>query len=185
MKDNIKREGWLYFVLFIGSIFLANYLIGNVGTLCPPDSPCLIPVWPGIMAPSGVLAIGLGFTLRDLVQRRLGVSYTAVGIILGAAVSAFLSPSLALASGTAFLLSELLDLFVYTPLQKRNLFAAVIGSNIVGIIADSAIFLWLAFGSLQFITGQIIGKFWMTLIALPVIWFIRQWDRNRGIVSTA
>ncbi len=182
--SNNKKEGWIYLVLFIGSIFLANYLIGNVGTVCD-NGTCLIPVWPGIMAPSGVLAIGLGFTLRDLVQRRLGVPYTAAGIIIGAAVSALLSPALALASGTAFLFSEFLDLFVYTPLQRRNLFAAVIGSNLVGIVADSAIFLGLAFGSLDFIIGQIIGKMWMTLLALPVIYFIRQWDGRRGTVVTA
>ena len=179
--DSTKREGWLFLLLFIGSIFLANYLIGNVGTVCLPGEPCLIPVWPGIMAPSGVLAIGLGFTLRDLVQRRLGLNYTFAGIVMGAAISALLSPALALASGVAFFFSELLDLLVYTPLQRRNLFAAVLGSNIVGIIADSAIFLGMAFGSLEFITGQIIGKFWMTLVALPVIWLIRRWDVRRGI----
>jgi uncharacterized PurR-regulated membrane protein YhhQ (DUF165 family) len=126
------------------------------------------------MAPSGVLAIGLGFTLRDLVQRRLGLRWTFAGIVAGAALSAVLSPALALASGVAFLLSETLDLFVYTPLQSRNLTAAVIGSNVVGIFADSVVFLWLAFGSLAFIEGQIIGKLWMTLAALPVIWWLRR-----------
>ncbi len=185
LMDKSQREGWLYFALFIGSIFLANYLVGNVGTVCPPGEPCLIPVWPGIMAPSGVLAIGLGFTLRDLVQRRRGIRYTAVGILLGAGLSAVLDPALALASGTAFLFSEFLDLFVYTPLQRRNLMAAVLGSNIVGIIADSAIFLGLAFGSLQFIEGQIIGKLWMTLLALPIIWLIRRWDERRGLASAS
>lgn len=162
----------IYLAAFVSTIFLANYLISHVGLACPP-APCLIPVWPGIMAPSGVLAIGLGFTLRDLVQRRLGLRWTFVGIVAGAALSAVLSPALALASGAAFLLSETLDLFVYTPLQSRNLPAAVVASNIVGIVADSIVFLWLAFGSLAFIEGQIIGKFWMTLVALPVIWWLR------------
>lgn len=177
-----KKEGYIYFVLFIGTIFLANYLVHNIGVACMPDGgPCVIPVWPGIMAPSGVLAIGLGFTLRDLVQRRLGVKYTMIGIVIGAAISMWIDPFLGLASGTAFLFSELMDLGVYTPLQKRNLFAAVIGSNIVGIIADSAIFLFLAFGSLAFIEGQIIGKLWMTLLALPIIYGIREWDSRRNI----
>jgi len=125
------------------------------------------------MAPSGVLAIGIGFTARDIVQRYLGIAFTIVAIIIGALLSALLSPALALASGAAFLFSELMDLAVYTPLQWRNLLAAVIGSNAVGAIADSAIFLMLAFGSIQFIEGQVIGKLWMTLAAIPVIWLIR------------
>jgi uncharacterized PurR-regulated membrane protein YhhQ (DUF165 family) len=166
----------LYLIGFIASIFFANWLIGNVG-YCSTTGPCVIPVWPGIMAPSGVLAIGLGFTLRDLVQRKLGLRWTVAGIVLGAALSAWLSPALAVASGTAFLLSESLDLFVYTPLQKRNLIAAVIGSNVVGAVADSVVFLMLAFGSLQFVEGQIIGKVLMTLVALPVIWWLRRGDK--------
>ena len=182
--NRVKIEGWAYFAGFIGSIFLANYLIGHVGTSCPPNNPCLIPVWPGIMAPSGVLAIGIGFTLRDLVQRRLGLKFSVLGILLGAAISAFLDPSLAIASGTAFLLSETLDLLVYTPLQKRNLYVAVIASNIVGLVVDSAVFLRLAFGSLQLIEGQIIGKLWMTLAFLPVIEYIRWWDKKRGLELT-
>ena len=183
--NRIKTEGYIFLALFIGTILLANWLIGNVGVVCPPNSPCLIPVWPGIMAPSGVLAIGIGFTLRDLVQRRLGLAWTFGGIAIGALLSALLSPALALASGVAFLLSELLDLFVYTPLQRRNLYVAVIGSNIVGLIVDSAVFLTLAFGSLAFIEGQIIGKLWMTLLALPVLRWIRMLDARRGLVTNA
>lgn len=183
LKRTIKIEGYIYFILFIGTIFLANWLVHNVGTECIPDGPCVIPVWfnPLIFAPSGVLAIGLGFTLRDLVQRRLGVLFTFVGIVVGALISMLIDPFLGLASGTAFLFSETMDLAVYTPLQKRNMFLAVIGSNIVGLIADSIIFLYLAFGSIQFIEGQIIGKLWMTLFAFPIVWGIREWDRKRGI----
>jgi len=176
-----KTEGLVYFTLFIGSIFMANYLIQNIGVICPEDSPCLIPVWPGVMAPSGILAVGIAFTLRDLLQRRLGLGFTFAAIVLGAGISVFISPSLALASGTAFFLSETFDLLVYTPLQKRNLFMAVILSNIVGLVVDSIVFLWLAFRSFQFIEGQIIGKLWMTLLALPAIWLIRQWDAKREL----
>lgn len=161
-----------YLFGFISTIFIANWLIGNVGYHCDPI--CVIPVWPGIMAPSGVLAIGLGFTLRDLVQRRLGIGWTFAGIIIGATLSAWLSPALALASGAAFLFSETADLFVYTPLQKRNLFAAVIGSNIVGLVIDSILFLSLAGIPMMFLPGQIIGKLWMTVLALPVVWLMRR-----------
>jgi len=183
-------EGAIYLAGFIGSIWLANWLLGHWGTIRFPGGPWLVPVWPGeltpsgnaIYAPSGVLAIGVGFTLRDLVQRRLGIPVTIAAIVAGAALSAALDTSLALASGAAFLLAETLDLFVYTPLQRRNLVGAVIASNVVGIVVDSIVFLSIAFGSLDLLQGQVIGKAWMTLLAIPVVYGIREWDRRRGLV---
>lgn len=105
-------------------------------------------------------------------------------MLTGAVLSGLLDPALAFASAAAFLLAESLDLLVYTPLQRRNLFAAVIGSNIVGIAVDSVVFLYLAGIPLMFIEGQIIGKFYMTLAALPVIWWIRRRDLRSGLVVT-
>jgi uncharacterized PurR-regulated membrane protein YhhQ (DUF165 family) len=92
-----------------------------------------------------------------------------VAILLGAAVSAALSAQLALASGLAFLVSELADFVVYTPLRQRSWLAAVVISNTVGDVIDSALFLWLAFGSLDFLAGQIVGKFWMTVLTVVII----------------
>ncbi|MGI8406088.1 MAG: VUT family protein [Thermomicrobiales bacterium] len=185
-----RYEGALYLIGFVASIWFANWLVTHWGTVRFPGGPWLIPVWPGeltpsghaIYAPSGVLAIGIGFTLRDLVQRRLGVKVAMVAIVIGAALSAALDSSLALASGIAFLLAETLDLFVYTPLQRRHLIGAVVASNLVGLVADSVIFLSIAFGSLSLLRGQIIGKAWMTLVAIPIVYAIRAWDRKRGMV---
>lgn len=181
-----KKEGFVFFAAFIATIFLANYFIRNIGTECHGDV-CLIPIWPSFgigdgMAPSGVLWAGVALTLRDLVQRRLGMKWAWGAIVAGAFLSAFLDPALAVASGVAFFLAETFDLFVYTPLQKRNLFAAVVGSNIVGMIVDSAVFLYLAGLPMVFIEGQVIGKLWMTLLALPVIYGIREWDKRRELV---
>jgi hypothetical protein len=50
-------------------------------------------------------------------------------------------------STVAFLLSDLADLAVYTPLQRRRLMLAVQASGVVGLIVDSIVFLWLAFGT--------------------------------------
>ena len=117
------REGYLFLAAFALCIPAANWLIGNAGTTCVPKGPCLIPVAPfGLMAPSGVLMIGLALVLRDLVQRRLGALFVLGAIAAGAVLSATLAPpALVVASGTAFLLSELADFAVYTPLQRRRL----------------------------------------------------------------
>jgi uncharacterized PurR-regulated membrane protein YhhQ (DUF165 family) len=90
----------------------------------------------------------------------------------------FAPPALVVASAAAFLLSELADLAVYTPLQKRGLVLAVFASSVVGLVIDSAVFLYLAFGSLDYILGQIVGKAWMVLAALPIIHLIRRREAN-------
>src|SRR4051794_15689229 len=120
-----RTEGFLFFAAFTASIPAANWLVGHLGTTCIPNGPCVIPVAPGLSAPSGVLLVGLALVLRDLVQRRLGKAWSLFAIALGAALSAYFAPpSLVVASTTAFLLSELADFAVYTPLQERRLIMA-------------------------------------------------------------
>ncbi len=164
----------LYTAGFAACMPLANYLISNVGTTCVPDGPCLIPVAPGLDAPSGVLAIGVALVLRDLVHRTGGLLWAFGAIALGAILSWMVAdPYLVLASVVAFVVSELLDTGIYHPLQKNKLYLAVLASSLVGAIADSALFLFIAFGSVAFIEGQVVGKLWAAIIALPVIAFMR------------
>ena len=179
-----RLEGLGFLIAFGLCIPAANWLIGNAGTVCVPDGPCLIPVAPGVMAPSGVLMIGLALVLRDLVQRRLGLTWAVAAILAGAALSAvFASPTLVAASAIAFLLSELADLAIYTPLQRRRLVLAVFASSLVGLIVDSAVFLYLAFGNLDFLAGQVIGKAWMVLLAMPLIAWLRRRDARLGLAA--
>ena len=158
-----RTVGLISLILFILTIPAGNWVVMNVGTVCPP-------VWPGIMSPSAVLFAGLALILRDAVQSLLGKRWTLVAIAAGAALSGVLSePAIILGSTCAFLFSELADFAVYTPLRERHLTLAIVLSGLVGSIVDSVIFLSLAFGSLDFIVGQVIGKFWMSLIAGAMI----------------
>ena len=150
----------------MATIFAANWAIAAFG---------VVPVGFGLMAPAGVYLAGLAFTLRDLTQEKLGRRVVIVAILLGAALSSFLSPQFALASGVAFLFSELADFGVYTPLRRKRFWLwAMIPSNLVGAVLDSVIFLALAFGSLQFLVGQVVGKTWVTLLAVPFFWAFRR-----------
>jgi uncharacterized PurR-regulated membrane protein YhhQ (DUF165 family) len=175
--DDPRRviTGTAAFVAFLACVPLANWLILHAGTVCVPDGPCLVPVAPGLMAPSGVLTVGAALVLRDVVQRCLGLRYGLIAVAAGTALSAFVAPpSLVLASGTAFALSELADFAVYTPLQRKRLLAAVVASSLVGLVVDSIVFLSLAFGSLEFLPGQIVGKAWAVLIAIPLVRLVRR-----------
>lgn len=152
----------IWLLAFIATIPAANWLVVNVG---------LIPVGFGLVAPAGVMLAGIALVLRDMVQERFGSHAALAAIFAGAAVSAFLAPpALVLASAGAFLLSELADLMVYTPLRQRGLLVAVVASSLVGLVVDSALFLWLAFGSLDFLAGQIVAKTEMVALAALVLW---------------
>jgi hypothetical protein len=184
-----KAEGLAYFLAFMACIPTANWMIGHIGTVCAPNGPCLLPVFPWspqggpMMAPSGVSMIGIALVLRDLCQRRLGRLAALMAIVAGAALSGALAPpQLVVASTTAFFLSELADFAVFTPLQKRGLVLAVLASAVVGLVADSILFLYLAFGSLEFLEGQVLGKVWMVLLALPFVHWIR---KREGVGAVA
>jgi uncharacterized PurR-regulated membrane protein YhhQ (DUF165 family) len=160
----MRTLGLLAFACFIGTIFAANWLLETYG---------IVNIGFGLMAPAGVFAIGFAFTFRDIVQRTLGTTSVICAIIAGACFSYLVSPAFAVASGVAFLVSELADFAVYTPLQRKSWLGAIAASNTVGLVVDSALFLWLAFGSLAFIEGQIVGKAAMTVVALGVLAIVR------------
>lgn len=177
-----RIEGGIFLVLFCLTVPVANWMIGHVGTVCAPNGPCLIPVAPGLMAPSGVLMIGIALVLRDLVQRRLGFWFAVAAILIGAGLSWMVAPvALVVASASAFLLSEFADLVVYTPLARKRLIAAVVASSMVGLVVDSIVFLWLAFGSLEFLAGQVVGKAWMVLLSIPFVALLRRRDERIGM----
>jgi uncharacterized PurR-regulated membrane protein YhhQ (DUF165 family) len=176
---NDKRrntEGAVFLVLFCLTVPIANWMIGHVGTVCLAKGPCVVPVAPGVMAPSGVLMIGAALVLRDLVQRRLGVEFGIAAILVGAALSAAVAPP-------SLVVAEFSDFAVYTPLARRRLVTAVVASSAVGLVIDSIVFLLLAFGSLQFLPGQILGKAWMVLFALPLIAYLRRRDERLGLTA--
>ena len=181
-ENQLKREGYIAFVIFCITIPLANWMIHNVGTFCTPEGICVLPVAPGFSAPSGVLMVGFALVLRDIVQRSLGAFWSLGAIVIGTIISSVLAPpALVIASATAFFISELADFLVYTPLQKKGFVRAVVVSSFVGLVCDSAVFLYLAFGDLDFLSGQIIGKTWMVVLSIPLI----SWMRNRDVKVVA
>ena len=68
-------------------------------------------------------------------------------------------------------------------LARRGLVTAVVASSVVGLVVDSVVFLWLAFGSLEFLLGQVVGKAWMVLLSIPFVAWLRRRDERLGIAS--
>ena len=161
-----RAAGLLALAGYIAVIVAANWAVQKFG---------LVSVGFGLRAPAAVYFVGVAFTLRDLVQNILGRVVSVGAIVVGAGVSAAVSPSLALASGLAFFCSELADFLVYTPLLRRGWLVALVPANLAGCVVDSVVFLSLAFGSLTLLGGQVVGKAWMTLLAVVVLAPVRRW----------
>ena len=86
----------------------------------------------------------------------------------------------------AYVLSKLLSVpfkRAHSLAAGANLVSAVVASSLVGLVVDSMVFLWLAFGSLQFLLGQIVGKAWMVLFSIPLVLLLRRRDLRIGIAS--
>ena len=99
-------------------------------------------------------------------------------VALGVVISYLIAdPRIALASVVAFAAAEILDFVVYTPIRARSRLGdrrwagAVTASSIVGALADTILFLAIAFGwaaVLPALAGQMLGKLWATLAYLIV-----------------
>ena len=158
------------FGLYITVIVAANWSIKQWG---------IVPIGFGLMAPAGVYFAGLAFSIRDGLHETANKWWIIGAIIVGAGVSYFIEDGgkIAIASGTAFLLSELADFAVYAPLRAKGKIKALLASNAVGLVADSMLFLYLAFGSLDFLSGQIVAKGYMTLAVILFIFCYRLGSR--------
>lgn len=159
---------------FAATMPAANWMIANAGTTCVDNGPCLIPVGFGLMAPSGVLMIGLALVLRDAVHEVAGVKWAAAAILIGAALSFATSPPfLALASALSFTLAELADMGVYAKLRARGRHLAVLASGLTGAVLDSALFVWIAFGTFDFAAGTTLAKVYASAAVAAFLWWRR------------
>lgn len=143
---------------YIATIIVANWMTAYFG---------LVPIGFSLMVTAGTFAAGLALIARDWVQVAFGRRVVLVAIIVGAVVSALTSnTAIALASGIAFLVSELVDLGVFTPIRGRSLALAVLISSVVSAPVDTVLFLWLAgFGiTWQAVAGQFIVKTTLALV---------------------
>lgn len=149
-------------VLLVG--FVAVVMASNSAT-----SALGVVTFLGLTATAGTWVAGLGLVLRDWLQDVGGRRWVLAAIATGTLVSATVSPTLAVASGAAFALSELADWAVYTPLAARNRLTAAVLSNTVGATADSLVFLALAGFPMTTAPTQVLVKVASTTLVVLVV----------------
>lgn len=151
---------------FLGCILAANWATTEHG---------MISVGFGLTATAGTYFAGLTFVLRDSVQDALG-KFATVALLLAGALLSYLvaDPFIATASCAAFLVAELADLIVYTPLRKHGYVRAAVASNVVGAFLDTVLFLWIAgFPIWPAVPGQMVAKVAVTLVTVALVLGVR------------
>jgi hypothetical protein len=164
---------YLLMVGFVGCVVGANWALETHGFV---DL-----VGPGvIMVPAGVYFAGLAFGVRDALHEA-DSRLVLPAIAAGAFVSWWIEPAFAVASGVAFGIAELADYAVYSPLRKRQWVAAVVASGVVGAVADSLLFLHIAFDSTDGWFDLTVGKVLMVVPAIPVVYVVRRLRKRRVV----
>lgn len=98
----------------------------------------------------GTLTFPFAFLVTDLVNRHYGVTKARqvvfVGFVVGIAASLYFADMrIALASGTAFLIAQLLDVSVFDKLRARTWWIAPFASSVISTVIDTFLFYGLAF----------------------------------------
>lgn len=123
----------------------------------------------------GAITYPFAFLVTDLVNRRFGVGaarrVVLVGFALGVLASLFVDPRIAVASGTAFLVAQLLDVQLFDALRSRAWWIAPVLSTFFGAIVDTVLFFSLAFGGtgtpwMQWAIGDLGVKWAVALVSL-------------------
>ncbi len=124
----------------------------------------------------GALTYPLAFLITDLTNRQRGSNDARLVVYSGFAIGVvaslyFATPRIALASGTAFLISQLFDVTVFDRLRKQLWWIAPLVSSILSAVLDTVLFFSLAFyGTGEPWTGWMMGdlgvKWLVALMAL-------------------
>ena len=152
-----------FLIAYIASVVLINYAFSAA-----PHLDVIWSAWGGLV-----------FILRDMVQTRFG--HGTVLAMLAALVLSYITsdPAIALASATAFGLSELIDWLVFS-ITKRPLHDRLWLSSALSIPLDTFIF----FGMIGALTPVVVGTALASKFAgVSVVWMAMRWRARKNLAS--
>jgi uncharacterized PurR-regulated membrane protein YhhQ (DUF165 family) len=125
----------------------------------------------------GAFSYPLSFLVTDITNRlfnaRAARKVVYVGFAIGVVLSLLVNVRIAIASGSAFLIAQLLDVYVFNKLRDLTWWKAPLASSIMGSAIDTALFFTIAFiySDLPWVTwaiGDFGAKLFMAASLLPL-----------------
>ena len=101
----------------------------------------------------GAFTYPVAFLVTDLTNRKFGPQGAHLVVLAGFALAVILSiwlatPRIAIASGSAFLVAQMLDIFIFNRLRRNAWWKAPLTSSFLGSIIDTVIFFGLSFAAI-------------------------------------
>ena len=144
MKSISPAQTWPFMLAMAVIVVASNFLVQfpvqlNLGSIQLAE----ILTW-------GAFTYPVAFLITDLANRKFGPSnarlVVAAGFILAVVLSIWLAtPRIAIASGTAFLVAQLLDVSIFDRLRNSTWWRAPLISSLLGSALDTVLFFGLAF----------------------------------------
>ncbi|MGW9231511.1 queuosine precursor transporter [Pseudorhizobium sp. NPDC055634] len=146
------RYTFVYTLLMAFVVVASNFLVQF------PLAGTLFGVQLGDLLTWGAFSYPVAFLVTDLTNRQFGPSIARrvvlAGFVVGVTVSFFTSvPRIAIASGTAFLIGQLLDISVFNRLRRQTWWRAPLAGSLAGSAIDTALFFSIAFASVFILLG--------------------------------
>lgn len=147
---------WVAF--YIVSIVLVNWLFVAVAP------------WPTVLGDLYLanIVVGFVFVLRDYGQRQVGHKILLATLVAGIITYFMVDPAIALASITAFILSEMTDWAIYS-FTKRPLQQRILLSSLVAVPLDTLAFQYLAnYLTPAAFTTEVLSK----ALGVFIVWYL-------------
>ncbi len=160
----------MWTALYIASIVLVNWLFTPTFSVSTPFGDLYL----------ATLVVGAVFVLRDYAQREIGHSILLATFAAGVLTWYMVDPALALASLTAFFISEMADWAVYS-FTRRPMQTRILVSSIIAVPLDTFAFLYLTgFLTLASFSVEVVSK-----VVGVVIVFLLLRARFQGLTAPA
>lgn len=160
----------MWTALYIGAIVLVNWMFTAIAPWSTPLGDLYL----------ANIVVGFVFVLRDYAQREIGHSVLAATAVGGVLTWFMVDPAIAIASITAFILSEAADWGVYSFL-RRPLSQRILISSLIAIPLDTLAF--------QYLAGYLTPAAFATEIASKAVGVLLVWYllrmRDRKLALTA
>jgi uncharacterized PurR-regulated membrane protein YhhQ (DUF165 family) len=98
----------------------------------------------------GAFTYPIAFLITDMTNRKFGAKNARIVVLVGFLIAVGLSiwlatPRIAIASGSAFLVAQLLDVSIFNSMRSASWWRAPLISSIIGSVVDTLLFFSIAF----------------------------------------